>query len=52
MLSKKNLQLLKKILYKYFDKSEIFVFGSRVKTNFKKYSDIDILIKGKKKYRF
>lgn len=52
MLSKKNLQILKKILYKYFDKSEIFIFGSRVKNNFKKYSDIDILIKGKKEIDF
>jgi len=52
MISEKNLKILKEILYKYFDKSEIFVFGSRVKKNSKKYSDIDILIKGKKEIDF
>ncbi|BDU49731.1 nucleotidyltransferase family protein [Haliovirga abyssi] len=44
-----ELEIVKRILKKYFDKCEIIIFGSRITDDIKKYSDLDIAIKGTKK---
>ena len=44
-LEAEYLEKIKKILAKHLDKSaEVFVFGSRITNNFKKYSDLDLAI--------
>ena len=41
--------IIKQILNPYFSEYEFFYYGSRVKGNFEKTSDLDILIKGQEK---
>jgi len=42
-------QIIKDILKVFADNYSFYFYGSRVKGNFEKTSDLDILIKGKKK---
>lgn len=46
---KEEIEVIKKIIYKYFEFCEIRVFGSRVKGKSKVYSDIDLAIVTDKK---
>ena len=46
-LDNKHIDFILKILDKYFKNTEYFVFGSRSKGNYKKYSDIDIALDNK-----
>ncbi len=45
-ISEKELEIVKKILNKHFEKEEILIFGSRITEKIKPYSDLDITIKG------
>lgn len=44
-----HLQTIKNILKKHIPDYEVRAFGSRVKKSAKKYSDLDLVIKGKTK---
>ena len=44
-ISEEHLKKIKTILRHYFPTSQIWLFGSRVTGNAKKYSDLDVLIK-------
>lgn len=48
-LSKNQFLEILSIIDKYFSDAEIWFFGSRISGDAKKYSDLDILIKGKEK---
>lgn len=48
-IEKEQLEIIKRILRKYFPEEEIRVFGSRYQHTNKEYSDVDIAIVGKKK---
>lgn len=48
-LKENELEITKNILKKYFKEDEIIIFGSRITNNIKKYSDLDIAIKGYEK---
>jgi len=47
-VSTDQLSLIKQILKKYVPGAEIRVFGSRLEETIKKYSDLDLVIMGKK----
>jgi len=43
-------KIIRNILAPYINKTEFFYYGSRVKGNFEKTSDLDILIKGSEEF--
>ena len=46
-LEQKHIELIKTILKKYLSKDQkVYVFGSRSTGNYKKYSDLDLVIDG------
>lgn len=45
----KHLQIVKDILFKYIPDTEVWAFGSRVKSTNQKYSDLDLVIVGNEK---
>ena len=45
-LAPEHLQMVKTILKKYIPKRKVLVFGSRVTSNFKPHSDLDLCILG------
>lgn len=45
-------KIIKDILSQYKNEFDFYYYGSRVKGNFSKLSDLDILIKGKKEMPF
>ncbi|MEI6462100.1 MAG: nucleotidyltransferase domain-containing protein [bacterium] len=49
-MDNKDLEFIKTVIRKYLNNSEnsVFIFGSRAIGNYKKYSDYDIGIEGKK----
>jgi len=47
-ITEKSYKLLVNTIFKYFEVEDVLVFGSRAKGNFKKGSDIDLAIKGKR----
>lgn len=47
-LSSKQVDLIKSVLQKNFGNADFWIYGSRVKGNAKKFSDVDIIIKGRK----
>lgn len=44
--------IIKNILAPYMNEYDFYYYGSRVKGNFEKTSDLDILIKGNKEFSF
>jgi len=44
-LAEKHLAIVKIILSRLLPGAEIWVFGSRVTSNYKKYSDLDLLVR-------
>ena len=48
-ITDKEQQIIEDILDAYADSYSFYYYGSRVKGNFEKISDLDILIKGEKK---
>lgn len=48
-LPEKDLNLVIKILKKYFKGASVFFYGSRITENIKPYSDVDIAVKGAEK---
>lgn len=51
MLSKTEIEEIKKIIFRFIDpdKNSVFIFGSRAGGKNRKFSDVDIGIKGNKK---
>lgn len=47
-ISEKSFNQLMETFAKYFQVEEVIIFGSRAKGNYRKGSDIDLAIKGKK----
>lgn len=47
-INKKEEKIIQEILASYKEEYDFFYYGSRVKGNFEKASDLDILIKGEK----
>ena len=48
-LSPQSVDIIKKIMQEYVPGCEVRVFGSRVNSTAKKYSDLDLVIVGKEK---
>ncbi len=46
-ITKKEQKIIEDILSPYEDEYEFYYYGSRVKGNFEKNSDLDVLIRGK-----
>jgi len=46
-VTKEEEEIIRKILTPYFDKYSFYFYGSRVTGDYRKLSDLDILIKGK-----
>ena len=51
-LKEQEEQIIKMILKPYMDGFDFYYYGSRVKGNFEKTSDLDILIKGNNKFSY
>ncbi|MFI3240960.1 MAG: nucleotidyltransferase domain-containing protein [Alphaproteobacteria bacterium] len=51
-ITKTEEKIIKNILSPYFNEYDFYYYGSRVKGNFEKTSDLDILIKGLKSMPF
>lgn len=45
-LEQRHIDIIKNILQKYLKDQKVYVFGSRGVGNFKKYSDLDLVIDG------
>lgn len=46
-VTEQELNIIKSIIQPYKDEYKFFVYGSRVKGNFRPLSDLDLMIKGK-----
>jgi uncharacterized protein len=51
-ISKNEMKILIGILEKHVPDCEVWAFGSRLGSDFRKYSDLDIVIKGKESLSF
>ena len=51
MLDKNDLKEIREIVFRYLDpkKDRVFIFGSRTQTTARKFSDVDVGIKSKRK---
>ncbi len=47
-LSEKDIEKINEVFVRFSDVEEVLIFGSRAKGNYKKGSDIDLALKGKK----
>lgn len=51
-LDEQRLQMIKELLRDFEGKYEFWIYGSRVRGNARKYSDVDLLVRGTSKVDF